>query len=123
MLVKALRNGLGQIIIFADWVTRPKKKQRSAAEQQQVDQAVQGFQLYQFHACPFCVKVRRKMHELNVSIELKDAKNDPLARAELEQQGGKIQVPCLKMLDSATGEVTWLYESKAIVEFLENRFA
>lgn len=123
MLVKALRNGLGQIIIFADWVTRPKKKQRSAAEQQQVDQAVQGFQLYQFHACPFCVKVRRKMRELNVSIELKDAKNDPLARAELEQQGGKIQVPCLKMLDSATGEVTWLYESKAIVEFLENRFA
>ena len=123
MLVKALRNGLGQIIIFADWVTRPKKKQRSAAEQQQVDQAVQGFQLYQFHACPFCVKVRRKMRELNVSIELKDAKSDPLARAELEQQGGKIQVPCLKMLDSATGEVTWLYESKAIVEFLENRFA
>ena len=53
MLVKALRNGLGQIIIFADWVTRPKKKQRSAAEQQQVDQAVQGFQLYQFHACTF----------------------------------------------------------------------
>ena len=33
MLIKALRIGLGQIIIFLDFITRPRKLQRSPETQ------------------------------------------------------------------------------------------
>ncbi len=56
MFVKALRVGLGQLIIFIDFITRPGKKQRPAEVQAQVNAAAKGLTLYQFHACPFCVK-------------------------------------------------------------------
>ena len=59
MFVKALRVGLGQLIIFIDFITRPSKKKRPAAAQAQVESAAKGLTLYQFHACPFCVKTRR----------------------------------------------------------------
>ena len=76
MFVKALRVGLGQIIIAGDFLTRPRKKQRSAEQQAQVNAAAKDLTLYQFHACPFCVKTRRTLHRLNVPVALKDAKNN-----------------------------------------------
>ena len=39
---------------------------------------------------------------------------------ELELNGGKVQVPCLR-IDSA-GEVSWLYESNDIINYLEKHF-
>ncbi|MDG9923022.1 MULTISPECIES: glutaredoxin domain-containing protein [unclassified Pseudomonas] len=121
MLIKALRIGLGQIIIFLDFITRPRKLKRSPQEQAQVENAAQGLALYQFHACPFCVKTRRTLHRLNVPVALRDAKNDAGRRQELLEQGGKVQVPCLRIEES--GEVRWLYESKAIGAYLNERFA
>ena len=121
MLIKALRNGLGQLIIFIDFITRPRKLQRSPEAQTEVNQAAAHMALYQFRACPFCVKTRRALHKLNVPMTLRDAKNDPKARLELEQQGGKIQVPCLRIEEN--GQTTWLYESKAIASYLQQRFA
>ena len=57
-----------------------------------------------------------------VDVEsLRDAKNDAQARSELEQQGGKIKVPCLRIEEN--GQSTWLYESKAIIAYLDERFA
>ena len=90
MIVKGLRNGLGQLIIFADWLTRPKPLQRTAEQQAEVDAATAHLALYQFNACPFCVKVRRAIHAFNLKIELRDAKNNQQFRQELEQQGGRI---------------------------------
>jgi glutaredoxin len=81
----------------------------------------QHLALYQFHACPFCVKTRRTLHKLNVPVALRDAKNDAQARSELEQLGGKIKVPCLRIEEN--GQSTWLYESKAIIAYLDERFA
>ncbi|NLO54955.1 MAG: glutaredoxin [Gammaproteobacteria bacterium] len=121
MIVKGLRNGLGQLIIFADWLTRPKAMERSAAKQAEVDAATAGLALYQFKACPFCVKVRRGMHALNLKVELRDAKNNPQFRQELEQQGGRIKVPCLRIEEA--GEVRWMYESNDILAYLKERFA
>ena len=37
MLLKAVRNGLGQAIILADFVSRPRKLQRSAEAQAEVE--------------------------------------------------------------------------------------
>ena len=121
MLIKLLRNGLGQLIIFLDFITRPSKLKRSAEAQAAVTQSASNLALYQFNACPFCVKTRRNLHRLNVPVALRDAKNDPQARKDLEQQGGKIQVPCLRIEEN--GQSTWLYESKAIIAYLDQRFA
>ena len=121
MFVKALRVGLGQIIIFIDFLTRPGKKQRPAAVQAQVNAAAKDLTLYQFHACPFCVKTRRTLRRLNVPVALRDAKNNEQDRQALLEQGGKIKVPCLRI--EQDGQSTWLYESKAIIAYLDQRFA
>ncbi|CAE6914760.1 MULTISPECIES: glutaredoxin domain-containing protein [Pseudomonas] len=121
MLIKALRNGLGQIIIFLDFITRPRKMKRTPQAQAAVEQSAANLALYQFKACPFCVKTRRTLHKLNVPVVLRDAKNNEQDRQALLEQGGKIQVPCLRIEEN--GESKWLYESKAINAYLEERFA
>ena len=121
MFIKALRVGLGQLIIAGDFLTRPSKKQRPATAQAQVDQAAQGLTLYQFHACPFCVKTRRTLRRLNVPVALRDAKNNEQDRQTLLEQGRKIKVPCLRIEEG--GKTTWMYESKVIIDYLNNRFA
>ncbi len=121
MFVKALRVGLGQLIIFVDFLTRPGKKQRPAAAQAQVDAAAKDLTLYQFHACPFCVKTRRSLRRLNVPVALKDAKNNEQDRQTLLEQGGKIKVPCLRIEEN--GQTTWMYESNTLIEYPNKRFA
>jgi len=121
MLVKLLRNGLGQLIIFIDFITRPAKMKRSLEEQTQVEGKVTHLALYQFRACPFCVKTRRTMHKLNLPITLKDAKNNQDDRQSLLDLGGKIQVPCLRI--SQDGQDEWLYDSKKINQYLVDNFA
>ncbi|HBX55422.1 glutaredoxin family protein [Pseudomonas sp. UBA2684] len=121
MLIKALRIGLGQLIVFLDFISRPRKLQRTAAAQASVEQAAASLALYQFHACPFCVKTRRTLHKLNVPVALRDAKHNAQDRQALLEQGGKIQVPCLRIEEN--GQSTWLYDSKAIGAYLNQRFA
>ena len=121
MLMKALRVGLGQVIVAGDLLTRPRKQQRSAADQAAVDSAAKDLTLYQFHACPFCVKTRRALHKLNVPVALRDAKNDVVARDALASGGGKVKVPCLRIEEN--GQTTWMYESKVIIDYLNKRFA
>lgn len=121
MIVKALRVGLGQLIIFIDFITRPGKKKRPAEAQAQVDQAARSLTLYQFHACPFCVKTRRTLRRLNVPVALRDAKNNEQDRQTLLEQGGRIKVPCLRVEEN--GETTWMYESKVIIDYLDKRFS
>ncbi|CAB3661360.1 glutaredoxin family protein [Achromobacter piechaudii] len=121
MLVKALRVGLGQLIVIGDALTRPRPQQRSAQGQAAVNAQAAALSLYQFQACPFCVKTRRAMHRLNVPVTLHDAKNDPEAREQLLAGGGKIKVPCLRIED-ADG-TRWMYESSEIIKYLDQRFA
>jgi glutaredoxin len=121
VFVKALRVGLGQIIIFGDFITRPRKQQRPASAQALVDQSAKDLTLYQFHACPFCVKTRRTLRRLNVPVALKDAKNNEQDRQTLLEQGGKIKVPCLRIEEN--GQTTWMYDSKVIIDYLDKRFA
>ncbi|PTU73374.1 glutathione S-transferase N-terminal domain-containing protein [Pseudomonas mangrovi] len=120
MLIKALRIGLGQIIIFLDFITRPRKLKRDPQLQARVDGEAAGLALYQFNACPFCVKTRRTLHRLNLPVALRDAKADE-HRQTLLAEGGKLQVPCLR-IDEENG-TRWLYESKAIIAYLDQRFA
>lgn len=121
-IFKPVRWLLGQIIIFFDWVTRPRPVQRSPEAQAEIDLATQKMALYQFQMCPFCVKTRRAIHRLGLKIETRDARNDPRWNQELIEQGGKYQVPCLKISDE-NGSVEWLYESTDINQYLDDRFA
>lgn len=119
---RLIRWPLGQIIIFVDWITRPKKPVYSPEHQAELDAATAKMALYQFRQCPFCVKTRRTVRKLGLNIELRDARNDPKWNAELINEGGKYQVPCLRIVED-NGEVNWIYESTTINNYLEQRFA
>ncbi|MBE9564647.1 MAG: glutaredoxin [Proteobacteria bacterium] len=121
-IFKPIRWVLGQIIIFVDWATRPKQVERTAEKQQEVDALTESMALYQFQQCPFCVKTRRQIRRLALNIETRDARNDPNWNQELINDGGKYQVPCLK-ITANDGSVEWLYESTEINEMLDKQFA
>ncbi|NQZ06145.1 MAG: glutathione S-transferase N-terminal domain-containing protein [Algicola sp.] len=120
LVLKLVRNALGQLIILIDFITRPQRMTRSEHLQGEVDLQSKDLSLYQFHACPFCVKVRRSMIRLNLNIELRDARNNEQHRQELLEEGGRIKVPCLRIQEG--DQVTWLYDSKAIITYLDQRF-
>lgn len=118
--MSTIRAILGKIILFLDWLTSPKNPDHSPEKQAELDAQTKNMALYQYVACPFCVKTRRAIKRLGLNIELRDAKNNPEYRLELEQQGGKQQVPCLR-IDEPEG-VTWMYESSDILAYLKQRF-
>jgi len=120
LLVKLLREGLGRLIIAIDFITRPRKLKRGAETQARINIELTKLSLYQFYACPFCIKTRRALHRLNLPIELRDIKLGSVHRDELIEQGGDLQVPCLRIEEG--GKVEWMYESKAIIAYLEQRF-
>jgi glutaredoxin len=120
MILKALREGLGRLIVFISFITRPKQLVRSEAAQEEANQKARGMSLYQFYACPFCVRVRREIHRLNVPIEIRDAQKEGPYRQELLAEGGEVQVPCLRIDDA--DRTIWMYESKEIIQFLKETF-
>ncbi|HEY5715698.1 MAG TPA: glutathione S-transferase N-terminal domain-containing protein [Psychromonas sp.] len=111
---------LGRIILLLNFIFTPKKRKRDSQEQVQIDAQTQSMQLYQYKACPFCVKVRREMRRQALNISTIDAKQ-AVNKEVLEKQGGKIQVPCLRIEEN--NSVIWLYESSAIIAHLNTRFA
>ncbi|MBI1882826.1 MAG: glutathione S-transferase N-terminal domain-containing protein [Chlamydiae bacterium] len=120
MILKMVREGLGRLIVLINHLTRPSQVIRSEAEQGRVNQEAKGLALYQFYACPFCIRTRRAIHRLNILIEYRDAQNNAQNRNELLTQGGSLQVPCLRVEEE--GQVKWIYESADIIQYLENRF-
>ena len=121
LILKGARNGLGLIIVFFDWISRPKAIQRAEADQANAQLAMHGLSLYQFFACPFCTKTRRAIHKLGVAVEARDINKSHQHRVDLEAGGGRVKVPCLRIEEQ--GEVRWMYESNEIISFLENRLS
>jgi glutaredoxin len=120
LLINLIRNLLGGIIAAIDFITRGSKLKRTSQAQQQVEAELQKLSLYQFFACPFCIKTRRAMYKLNLPIVKRNASQGSPFRDELLQGGGKIQTPCLR-IEKEDG-VEWLYESSEIISYLEKRF-
>ena len=121
-IFKPIRWVLGYIIIFIDWVTRPKPVRRAVETQKSIDEQTEHMALYQFKKCPFCVKTRRQIHRLALNIEKRDARNDAKWNQELISEGGKYQVPCLKVTEK-DGSVKWMYEANHINQFLNEKFS
>jgi len=111
---------LGRIILLLNFIFTPKKLKREIQEQTKIDEQTKNMQLYQYKACPFCVKIRREMRRQGLNINTIDAKQAE-HKAVLENQGGKLKVPCLRIEEN--NQVTWLYESSDIIAHLNTRFA
>ena len=120
--MRIIRWFLGSLILFFDWAFTPKGIKREAELQTAINEQTGDLALYQYKACPFCVKVRRAIKRQSLSIQTRDAKRCENSREELLQGGGKLKVPCLKIKDS-DGNVSWMYESTEIIRYLQDRFA
>ncbi len=118
LFFRTLRLILGPFMLAWEKLTTPKGIVREPAQQARIDASTRNLTLYQFKTCPFCIKTRRTIARLSLNIETRDAQHDQINRRELEQQGGQIKVPCLKITDS-DGHATWLYESDEINSYLE----
>ena len=107
------------IVIMSDKLRPVKALPVTPEQQEQINKVTDDMILYHYPACPFCVKVARKMRQLNMTMEKRDPRIEPY-KSELMQGGGEQQVPCLKI---GKGDKTmWMYESSEIILYLENEF-
>ena len=121
LFFKTVRVVLGPFVLLGDRLTRPKGIVRPEAEQLAIDARTRNLALYYFPTCPFCLKTRRTIRRLSLKIELRDAQHSTAHRDALLAGGGKPQVPCLRITD-ANGEQTWLYDSNAVIAYLNREF-
>jgi glutaredoxin len=112
---------LGRLILLLNWIFTPRSISRDPAQQKLIDDQTAYLTLYQYEACPFCVKVRRAMKRQGLKIETRDVKRNDIARQELLAGGGDLKVPCLRIGEGERG-IQWMYESKEIIGYLEGRF-
>ena len=75
--------------------------------------------LYYYDGCPFCNMTLKALENIDLDIELRHIRRQPQYRTELIKQGGKPQVPCLR-IESDAGETNWLYESRDIISYLRS---
>jgi glutathione S-transferase len=96
--------------------------ERDAERQRAVDAETAGMALYHYDSCMFCARVRAAIERLALRIALRDIMRDPAHRQALIAGGGRATVPCLRVDDPAGGPAIWMYESAAIVAYLDARF-
>ncbi|WP_193092120.1 glutaredoxin family protein [Halomonas colorata] len=118
---RGVRLVLAPIMIISEKLTTPSAIERPPEEQARVDQACQRLALYQFRTCPFCIKVRKEIARLGLTIELRETQLDPTHKQALVEGGGKTKVPCLK-IHHEDGREEWLYESDDINKWLHQQF-
>jgi len=125
MIIRAffrlLRLILTPFVLLSEKLSTPKAIERSPERQAEIDKATESLALYEFRACPFCIKVRKEMARLGLNIERRDAQRDPKHREALLKGGGAVKVPCLLIVDEQ-GEERWLYESGDINAWLGREF-
>jgi glutaredoxin len=120
--MRIIRLILGKLILLFNWIFTPKSIQRTSEQQASIDAQTVHLTLYQYEACPFCVKVRRAIKRQGLNIEVRDVKRSESAKSELLAGGGYLKVPCLR-IGEAEHEFQWMYESGDIIGYLEGRFA
>ncbi len=89
----AVRWLLGRMILFFDWLTQPRKPDHSPEKQAELDAQTGSMALYQYAACPFCVKARRAIRRLGLNIELRDAKTIRFIARNWNEKAGSNRFP------------------------------
>ncbi len=82
------------------------------------EQPEQLLALYNMEASPYCRKVRETLNELNLDYRVENVGKLSARRPELVERGGEMMVPYL--VDPNTD--TAMYESDAIVDYLESTY-
>ncbi|MYL24223.1 glutaredoxin family protein [Vreelandella massiliensis] len=118
---RGVRLVLAPVMLISEKLSTPQSVERTPEEQAEVDNACEKLALYQFRTCPFCIKVRKEMARLGLNIELRDAQLDPAHKKALQEGGGRVKVPCLKITHD-DGHEEWMYESDDIIAYLHQRF-
>lgn len=98
LFFRGVRLVLTPFVLAAHAMSRGKAIERPPQQQDLVQAAAANLTLYHFPTCPFCLKVRRKLHRLNINVALADAQHDATARELLKTSGGKLQVPALHIV-------------------------
>ncbi len=119
--MKILRWFVGLLLKVINALTLPKPLARTSEEQALIADALKNHSLYHLPGCPFCIKVRREAHRLQLPLEIRNINTDPAIRQALLEGGGKTTVPCLR-IDHADGTTQWMYESNDIITYLKERF-
>jgi glutaredoxin len=120
-LLKPIRAAVGGAVLFFDRTFSPEPIERAPERQKEIDRETSKLALYEFEACPFCVRVRREMRRLALNIERRDVAKSKKFEEELLAGGGEYQVPCLR-IELPDGKVQWMYESADIVRYLRERY-
>ena len=75
--------------------------------------------LYELPGCPFCIKVRRKLEELDLEYDVIEVPRSHRARTEVKEISGQTGVPVI--VDEEHG-VEGMAESSDIVAYLEETY-
>ncbi|TXR54280.1 glutaredoxin family protein [Reinekea thalattae] len=79
---------------------------------------IKHLSLYHYDSCPFCLMTKAAIKKTKVNIEQRNIQKNRAFEKQLVQQGGKRQVPCLR-IEESNGEVRWLYESRDIIAWVQ----
>lgn len=112
---------LGPVMLLWEFIARPRGLKREPELQKAIDQQCQDLALYQFSTCPFCIKVRPEMRRLSLNIEKLDAQRSDTSR-EVAPRRWRDQ-SALPEYQAPINKPLWLYESGAIIAYLNKRFA
>ncbi len=74
---------LGKLTFFFNWAFPLTGIKRDSQVQSKIDLQTARLKLYQYRACPFCVKVRQPMGRQSLTIEKWDVKRSDSARDKL----------------------------------------
>lgn len=75
-----------------------------------------------FHrpTCGYCTRVYRALDDMQLKIAGANISQDYEARVQLYKEGGRSQVPALR-ITHADGSIEWMYESMDIIDYLQRR--
>lgn len=76
-----------------------------------------SYLLYGLPFCPYCLKVRIVLWWMGRKVPWIHIDRDREHAMLLVRQGGRLQVPCLR-IHQDSGADRWLYESSAIIDQL-----
>lgn len=84
--------------------------------------SITNLALYHYQSCPYCAITRSAIDKKGLTVEHRDIQRSREHRNTLTHQGGKPQVPCLR-IERENGNVEWLYESADIMQFISRHKA
>ena len=68
--------------------------------------------LYYLPYCPYSQHVLVYLEQIGKTLNMKNLQKDPLAKEELQKIGGKMQVPCLIV------DQTAIYDDQIIIQWI-----